>query len=210
MRTLLLLLIASLASAGAQAQTLSTNLQKYKEICLDLRDAVKKQSVDSVEDVDDRLLKFDRSVSHTGIGGFHAEADYEGVEAYAGHILFERSFLKAIVDVLWDVRQVNYIPNHLHRGSGGGVCTEQKVIAAGGTLSCTIPQCYGQCELVVVAEKSAPLTLSVLINESPEEEQQEDGVCEKIWELPDGTKEDLHFSITNNSEEALSCIIISN
>ena len=210
MRTLILLLFVSLASVAVQAQTLSTNLQKFKQICIDLREAVKNHSVDSLEDVDDRLLKFDRSVSHTGIGGFHAEPDYEGAEDYAGHISFERGFLKAVVDVLWDMRKVVYQPVSVHRGSGGGVCTEQKVIAAGGTLSCTIPQCYGQCELVVVAEKSAPITLSVLINESPVEEKQEDGVCEKIWELPDTSKEDIHFSITNNSEEALSCIIISN
>ena len=210
MCTLILLLFISLASLQAQAQTLSPSMEKFKQICLDLREAVNSQSAEGVEDVKKRLRKFDRYDSHTKIGGFRAEPDYEGMEDYAGHISFEWVFLDSLLNSDWDMRNLDHSTYVVSRGSGGDVCTEQKVVASGGTLSCTIPLCYGQCELVVIAEKSAPLTLSVLIDGTPEEVTDEEGVCEKIWTLPDGTKEDSHFSITNNSDEALNCIIISN
>ena len=209
MRTLILLLFASLASAAAQAQTLSTNLQKYKEICLDLRDAVNNQSKENVEKVKDLLVAFDRYQSHSAIANFHTEADYEGMEDFSGHILFEATFLNN-VDKFWANEALSYTPLIVHRGTGGGVCTEQKVVAAQKTLTCTIPQCFGTCELVVIAERSDSITLSVTIDGQCEKVSQEDGVCEKIWTLPDGTKEDVHFSITNDSEVDFSCIIISN
>lgn len=203
---LITILISSLLPTNSISQNLSSKLESFKNVCIDTRKAIKDIDAQTVNSCKKTFSKLEKDIRELTLKPVSSDKEIP----LTGHIVFHSSFLDSLLLNDFRFALVDFDLHNINRGESD-IYVSHKVLPAGKTISYKYVG-MGEMELLIVAENETDIQIQINSNGETHSNQSTDtkGLVEFIWTLPTDDSYDVVISITNLSDQDVSCAIASN
>lgn len=198
--------IDSIGKSFVKAE-LSTQLEKYKNICLKERQYIGEKNMDGLNsckrDFDSLRIKEIPSNVFTPL----QQENFD----FTGHIQFTAQYLDSLIVQELNRLGINKEIHIIHKGKKYDVLISHKIVPAKSSLSYSFIG-YGKQEFLVICEEKANIQLGInheVTNTKYISDTTENGTCEYTWNMGE-TQSSCIMTIINNEEKPLCCVIVSN
>lgn len=203
---ILLLIAILLLPDNSISQNLSPKLESFKKVCLETRKAIEDIDAQTVNTCKKTFSKLEKDIRELTL----EPVSFDKEIPLTGHIVFHSSFLDSLLLNDFRFALVDFDLHNINRGESD-IYVSHKVLPAGKTISYKYVG-MGEMELLIVAENETDIQIQINSNGETPSNQSTDtkGLAEFIWTLPTDDSYDVVISITNPSDQDVSCAIASN